>query len=453
MKRASVLVGLLWCLALLSVVVIGVLHTARLNLVVVKNYGDLIQAHYLALAGIEKAKALLYQDAIDRRRSRQNHSGELYDAPQQFRDVTLGRGQFRVFRFGQPEEGGGIIYGVTDEESRLNVNRASAEELAKLYGMTPDVAAAIIDWRDEDNAVTPGGAEADYYAVLEPPCLPRNGPLQTTRELLMVRGVSRELLLGESANQDGALDSVENDSPDSSALDRGAGIVDEGWSGILTVDSSVENVNAAGEDRVNVQSADEASLASVRGISSDIAKAIVAYRGQNRLENLADLLDVVAVQNQNPPAPQGNPAQSPIPPNAPASSATGPRVISEELFLDVADDFTTEAGQDLPGLVNVNTASRAVLMCLPGIDQELAQAIVSYRQSSGFFPNIAWLLKVPGMNRQIFKQLAPRVSARSETFRILSEGKVRSTGTRQRIQEIVHVGLRNIDVLSYREGQ
>ncbi len=451
--KASVLVGLLWCLALLSVVVIGVLHTARLNLVVVKNYGDLIQAHYLALAGIEKAKALLYQDAIDRRRSRQNHSGELYDAPQQFRDVTLGHGQFRVFRFGQPDEGGGIIYGVTDEESRLNVNRASAEELAKLYGMTPDVAAAIIDWRDEDNAVTPGGAEADYYAVLEPPCLPRNGPLQTTRELLMVRGVSRELLLGESANQDGALDSVENDSPDSSALDRGAGIVDEGWSGILTVDSSVENVNAAGEDRVNVQSANEASLASVRGISSDIAKAIVAYRGQNRLENLADLLDVVAVQNQNPPAPQGNPAQSPIPPNAPASSATGPRVISEELFLDVADDFTTEAGQDLPGLVNVNTASRTVLMCLPGIDQELAQAIVSYRQSSGFFPNIAWLLKVPGMNRQIFKQLAPRVSARSETFRILSEGKVRSTGTRQRIEEIVHVRLRDIDVLSYREGQ
>src|SRR5256886_15916516 len=274
--KASILVGLLWCLALLSVVVIGVLHTARLNLVVVKNYGDLVQAHYLALAGIEKAKALLYQDAIDRRRSRQNQSGELYDAPQQFRDDPPGRGQFRVFRFGQPEEGGGIIYGVTDEESRLNVNRASAEELAKLYGMTPDVAAAIIDWRDEDNAVTPGGAEADYYAVLEPPCLPRNGPLQTTRELLMVRGVSRELLLVEIANQEGALDSVENDSPDSSALDRGAGIVDEGWSGILTVDSSVENVNAAGEDRGHVQSADEASLASVRG---EIGRASCRGRG------------------------------------------------------------------------------------------------------------------------------------------------------------------------------
>src|SRR5437879_9370729 len=119
--KASILVGLLWCLALLSVVVIGILHTARLDLLVVKHYGDRIQAHYLALAGIEKAKALLYQDAMDRRRSGQNHGRGLYDAPQQFRDVTLGRGRFRVFRFGQPEEGGGIVYGISDEESRLNM--------------------------------------------------------------------------------------------------------------------------------------------------------------------------------------------------------------------------------------------------------------------------------------------------------------------------------------------
>src|SRR5258708_18745954 len=120
-KKGSILVGLLWCLALLSVVVIGVLHTSRLDLLVVKNYGDRIQAHYLALAGIEKAKAVLYQDARERRRSGKNHSGELFDAPRHFRDVPFARGQFRVFRTGRPDEGGGIIYGVGDEESRLNL--------------------------------------------------------------------------------------------------------------------------------------------------------------------------------------------------------------------------------------------------------------------------------------------------------------------------------------------
>ncbi|MBU6400011.1 MAG: hypothetical protein KGS61_06815, partial [Verrucomicrobia bacterium] len=79
------------------------------------------------------------------------------------------------------------------------------------------------------------------------------------------------------------------------------------------------------------------------------------------------------------------------------------------------------------------------------------QAIVSYRSSSGYFPNIAWLLKVPGMNRDVFKQVAPLVSARSETFRILSEGRVKASGARQRLQVIVHVGRHHLDTLSYQE--
>ena len=119
--------------------------------------------------------------------------------------------------------------------------------------------------------------------------------------------------------------------------------------------------------------------------------------------------------------------------------------------MDIADDLTTDTNEKLPGVVNINTASLDVLACLPGVDRELAHAIIAHRQSSGFFPNIAWLLKVPGMNRQIFKQLAPRVTARSESYRILSEGKVPSSGARQRIEEIVHIGLRDLDVLSYRE--
>ena len=184
--------GVLWCLALLSVVVIGVLHTARMDLLVVKNYGDRIQAHYLAVAGIEKAKALIYQDTRERSRSGRHHSGQLYDAPEHFRDVAFGRGQYRVFRHGREDEGGGLQYGISDEESRLNVNVASEEELGKLDGMTPDVVTAIVNWRHGDNAPASGGPEWEYYASLQPPSQPRNGPLQTVRELLMVRGVSRE---------------------------------------------------------------------------------------------------------------------------------------------------------------------------------------------------------------------------------------------------------------------
>ena len=454
--RGSVLIGLLWCLALLSVVVIGVLHTARMDLLVVKNYGDRIQAHYLAVAGIEKAKALIYQEARERSRSGRHHSGQLYDAPEQFRDVAFGRGQFRVFRHGREDEGGGMLYGISDEESRLNVNVASADELGKLYGMTPDVVAAIIDWRDEDNTVTPGGAELEYYASLQPPSLPRNGPLQTVRELLMVRGISRELLLGSDARQNG-LPGAEGDDREESSL----GNMDAGWASLLTVDSSVKDITASGGDRVNVQTADERSLTGVRGITSEIAKAIVAYRGQNQFKTLADLLDVTAAQNQNQLGRRsgGNTSgqdQSAAPSNAQSSdgsssASTGAKVVSEQLLMEIGDDVTIQKGEDLAGVVNINTASLDVLACLPGISRELAQAIISYRTSSGFFPNTAYLLQVPGLTRDIFKQLAARVSVRSETFRILCEGKVTSTGTRQRIQEIVHIGLNDLTTLSYRE--
>ena len=119
--------------------------------------------------------------------------------------------------------------------------------------------------------------------------------------------------------------------------------------------------------------------------------------------------------------------------------------------MEIADDVTVSSDSEQAGAININTASPEVLACLPGISEELAQAIVSYRKSAGFFPNIAWLLKVDGMNRALFKQVAPKVSARSETFRILSEGRVTSTGARKRIQAIVRVSSGSIDTISYRE--
>jgi type II secretory pathway component PulK len=82
---------------------------------------------------------------------------------------------------------------------------------------------------------------------------------------------------------------------------------------------------------------------------------------------------------------------------------------------------------------------------------ELAQAVVSYRRSIGYFPNVAWLLKTPGMTRQIFKQMVGRVTVRSETFRIISEGKVNSSGARQRIMAIVQISKDEVQTLGWRE--
>jgi len=60
------------------------------------------------------------------------------------------------------------------------------------------------------------------------PYLPRNGPLQTVRELLMVRGISRQLLFGTDVHQNGGLDIAGDNEPTSVAGD-----FDTGWAGLF----------------------------------------------------------------------------------------------------------------------------------------------------------------------------------------------------------------------------
>ncbi len=398
-NRASILVGLLWCLALLALVVVGVLHTARMDLLTGKNFGDKIQAHYLALAGIEKAKALLYQNATERSHSGKNHTGEFYDNAQQFRAVAFGRGTYSVLRRARTDEGGGVLYGVADEESRLNVNTADADALAKIQGLTPDIATAIIGWRGQGGTV----AEKEYYMSQNPPYQPRAAAFETIRELLMVRGISRELLLGRDLHQNGLLDELDDGADEASRFQDSVSADDLGWAGILTVDSAVKNVNAAGEDRVDIQSADESALSAVHGVTRDIAHAMVTYRGQHQFQSIADLLDVTPPQNNGNNGNSGR-GQNNNPPPDDGSGASGQRVVSADLFAEIADDVKVGSDETVSGLVNVNTAGADVLVCLPGIDRNLAQAIISYRSSSGFFANIAGLLKVDGVTPDIFKQ-------------------------------------------------
>ena len=292
-NNASILIGLLWCVALLAVVVIGVLHTARMDLLVGKklrrqNSGALSRA-----GGHRKGRGAALPKRAGPQPQREKSHRQFLQRPAAFsRDSLLAAERFRVLRRGRDDEGGGIIYGVCDEESRLNVNTATTDELTKLQGMTQDMATAIVDWRGGDSTVA---AEAHYYAGLQPPYKPRGGSFQTVRELLMVRGVTPDLLLGRDVHQNGLLaDDGEKDLRFPDTVDSD----DLGWAGILTVDSSVQNVNAAGEDRVNIQIGDERSLTAVKGITPHIARAIVAYRNQHRFQSIADLLDVTPPQNQ-----------------------------------------------------------------------------------------------------------------------------------------------------------
>jgi len=268
--------------------------------------------------------------------------------------------------------------------------------------------------------------------------------------------------LGEDANGNGVLDPEENDGDENAPKDNRNNSLEAGWSGLFTIHSAVANRNAAGNPRVNVQSAGETELSGIPGITPEIAKAIVAYRGRQKLENIADLLEVANLAPERPQPNQpagGAPNEQPQPqpqgpnrPNAGPVQTVGPKLISEDLFADICDDVTVDDESTLKGAVNINTASAEVLSCLSGMTEELARNVVNHRDTAGYFSSIAGILKVQGMTREIFKQISPRITARSETFRIVSEGRVTTTGARERMEVIVRLSGKYIDTIAYWEN-
>ncbi len=99
----------------------------------------------------------------------------------------------------------------------------------------------------------------------------------------------------------------------------------------------------------------------------------------------------------------------------------------------------------------MNTATASVLYCLPGMTENLAEAIVNHRRQNGPFESIAHLLDVSGMTVDLFKQIEPRATIRSGTYRIHSEGLIPSTGARRRLHVVVRLGTFDVETLDYRE--
>ena len=303
-RRGSVLFVVLVVIVLLSLAAYTFSEVMVSEYQAVDMYGRDVQARLLADSGVEMAAAMLGN-------REESTAALVYHNPAAFSSMLIvdaatdrGRGRYSIVAPLEADATAAQVrYGLIDESAKLNVNAIlsfepdnedlSREDLARdmllpIPGMTEEIADCILDFIDDDDEPRLYGVESEYYQGLQPPYYAKNAPLETLDELLLVAGVTPELLYGEDANRNGLLDLNENDEDDSLPFDNGDGILDLGWFAYLTVYSRESNLRADGTPRIDLNQALLTELYDEleEEFGPDEAQFIVAYRmfGASNLE-------------------------------------------------------------------------------------------------------------------------------------------------------------------------
>lgn len=192
-ERGIALFLVLWVLALLTVIVGEFCHAMRTEVNITRNFKEETEARYSAMAGINRALLeLVRNDRIAPKNADAEEEAETeprWRVNTELPPVPYGTGQFT------------IVLG--NEIGKINLNLADAALLRLLMNgfdlpeeQVNIIVDSIQDWRDEDKAHRLNGAEDDYYRSLPEPYECRDGDFESVEELLLVRGVTREIFFG-----------------------------------------------------------------------------------------------------------------------------------------------------------------------------------------------------------------------------------------------------------------
>jgi type II secretory pathway component PulK len=293
-------------------------------------------------------------------------------------------------------------FGLIDESSKLNLNTATRQMLEALPWMPPQLAAAIIDWRDTDDTTTEGGAETELYMRLDPPYRCKNLPFESVDELRLVLGAELDLLFGEDVNRNGVLDSNENDGEQSPPSDNRDGRLDAGLLAQLTVYSRVPLTTTNGASVVNVGAAN---------MQQQLAPVLQERLGTDRANAILRRLAPAAGGGRGGRGGGGGQQTTPTTFRSVLEFYVRSGMTASEF--ELVEDRLRNPGTN--GLVNVNTASEGVLACLPNVGHDRAVSLAAYRRSqSAPLSSVAWVRDVLGDAAAI--QAGPYLTGRSYQF-------------------------------------
>jgi type II secretory pathway component PulK len=476
-------------------------------------HGQQLQATHLAESGVEYVKALVARDP-----QQIQDAGGFYNNPNLFQGVVVNddpmpayRGRFTILAPDMSADGyyAGVRYGLENESARLNINTVlladSAQQgnakkiLMGLPGMTDQIADAILDWMDPDDDQRDNGAERDYYTSLDPPYAPRNGPLGSIEELLLVKGVTPALLFGADLNRNGVIDGNEQNLANIDNVDNSNGVLNRGWAAYLTVDSAEANVRADGTPKINLNmdKLDELHKQLLEVLDKDQADFIIAYRQggpytgnesakpiasqtidltQKGNEKFSSILDLIGVKTRiaksgsgggpgngggqgNGSKSQGSASRSPSAAQPLQSGGGGSddknsRVVIEPAFPNdkgamatylpkLMDNCAVNAAPAIPGRLNINQAPRALLAGVPNLTPEMVDQIISQRDVTMGTQRPeqkyeTWLLTTGIVDLKTMKKLMPMVTGGGSVWRAqVAGGFFTPEGAVQRVEVLI----------------
>ena len=293
-------------------------------------------------------------------------------------------------------------FALVDESSKLNLNTVTSAMLQALPlpDMTPDFADAIVAWRSANSANA--ATLENIYSQLPVPRHNKGAPYESVDELRLINGAMLDLVLGEDTNRNGVLDPNEDDGELSAPRDDQNGVLLAGLFEYVTVYSSQPATSAAGARRINV----------------------TTLNTQQPRQHLQQRLTQAGIQAQRAAQIMAripfNPNQNPNQPQAAAPTSVADFMVTTQMtaeeFALIHTDLTATANGVTPGLVNVNTASAAVLGSIPGIGPDNAAMLVAYRTSNpDALTSMAWLTTA-GLSAGGIRRAGPYITDHSYQF-------------------------------------
>lgn len=459
-RRGAVLVIVIWAVAIAAALAAGLQVVSFRQSSMGNQVIARLQARWAARAGVETMIAIMEyhtenpdaEDALALINELQDNSyGELETGIWDIRH-TLARVD---------------IAGPLDEHSKANINLLGQMQLMNIRGVGMDTAQAIVDWRDSNTEPGMLGAEASFYRGRGKTYGPRNKDFRSSAEVELVAGVMPESFRGEDWNLNGRLDANEDDGEVTWPEDNQDGVLDAGWSDLLTAASRTSPLALSGQPRLNLkaQETDTAVLMERVPMSEPQATALLAYaRSPNaRLEQLmvAPLSTLSGGQGQQgAPAAQGGTGAGRTGRSSGGAGRRGgsvqqqsPNNLDPVTVGNVLNECTLEEfTQPTAGKMNVNTISEEVLRDVFDLNPRLASAIIQRRDAKSVgLTSLAAIMDIPGMTPEVLSPLSRVLDVQSFVFTISCKGRSFMGGAEHEMVVTVDRSTLPAQILMYRE--